>query len=55
MSLTNKLTLPYALASISSLIAYDNKGQPYDVLRVINADATRDLDAYKVYSPLYLP
>lgn len=40
---------------ISSLNAYDNTGQPYDVLRVLNADATRDLSAYKVYSPLYLP
>jgi len=50
-----KLTRHYALASISSLNAYDNTGEPYDVLRVLNADAMRDLNAYKVYSPLYLP
>ena len=55
MSLTNKPISPYALASISSLTAYDNTGQPYDTLRVLNSDATRNLSAYKVYSPLYLP
>ncbi|KAJ3500601.1 hypothetical protein NLJ89_g9722 [Agrocybe chaxingu] len=41
---------------ISGLNAYDNTGNPYDVSRVVNPiDASLNLDAYKAYSPLYLP
>jgi len=34
--------------------AFDNTGQPYDVNRIVNADYTFDLEAYKAYSPLFL-
>ncbi|KDR73127.1 hypothetical protein GALMADRAFT_100686 [Galerina marginata CBS 339.88] len=40
---------------ISSPYAYDNTGHVYDVSRVKNSDATLNLEAYKQYSPLYLP
>ncbi|KAF8154812.1 small oligopeptide transporter [Crassisporium funariophilum] len=40
---------------ISSLNAYDNTGKPYNVSRVVNSDATLNMEAYKAYSPLYLP
>ncbi|XP_006456142.1 hypothetical protein AGABI2DRAFT_77707, partial [Agaricus bisporus var. bisporus H97] len=40
---------------ILSAKPYDNTGAPYDVSRVLNADSTLNFDAYKAYSPLYLP
>ena len=40
--------------SVTSSTAYDNTGNIYDVKRVVTADATLDLAAYKAYSPLYL-
>ncbi|KAG8884612.1 hypothetical protein FRB99_004510, partial [Tulasnella sp. 403] len=39
---------------ISSRISYDHFGQPYNVTRVINPDATLNLEGYKKYSPLFL-
>ncbi|KAF4610329.1 hypothetical protein D9613_010456 [Agrocybe pediades] len=41
---------------ISALSAYDNTGKPYNVTRVVNHDTmTLNHEAYKQYSPLYLP
>ncbi|KAL7940813.1 small oligopeptide transporter, OPT family [Trichoderma barbatum] len=34
---------------------YDNTGNVYNVSRVLNPDLTLNLDAYKAYSPLFLP
>jgi hypothetical protein len=39
---------------VSSQI-FDNTGSPYNVSRVINDDVTFNLDAYKAYSPLFIP
>ena len=36
-------------------MSYDNQGNFYDVQRILTPDATLDVDAYKSYSPLYLP
>jgi hypothetical protein len=33
---------------------FDNTGSPYNVSRVINDDATFNLDAYQAYSPLFI-
>jgi hypothetical protein len=33
---------------------FDNKGNPYNVSRVINEDSTFNVDAYKAYSPLFI-
>jgi hypothetical protein len=42
--------------SISSLSAYDNTGNPYDVQRVLTPDlASLNVTAYNEYSPLYIP
>ena len=35
--------------------AFDNTGSPYNVSRVINDDVTFNIDAYKAYSPLFIP
>ncbi|PAV19981.1 OPT oligopeptide transporter [Pyrrhoderma noxium] len=40
---------------IMSRMSYDNQGNFYDVQRILTPDATLDVDAYKSYSPLYLP
>ncbi|KAF8267140.1 OPT oligopeptide transporter [Lactarius quietus] len=34
--------------------SFDNTGRPYNVSRIINDDATFNLDAYKAYSPLFI-
>lgn len=39
---------------ISSLDPFDNTGQPYNLSRIINSNATINLEAYKAYSPLFL-
>ncbi|CAE6466178.1 unnamed protein product [Rhizoctonia solani] len=39
---------------ISSRTSYDNEMKSYDVKRILNADATLNLAAYKSYSPLFL-
>ena len=33
---------------------FDNTGSPYNVSRIINDDATFNIDAYKAYSPLFI-
>ena len=40
---------------ISSLSAYDNTGNPYNILQVVSPDGTLNLTAYRAYSPLYIP
>lgn len=40
---------------VSAFSAYDNSGNPYNVTRVVNPDMTFNHEAYKQYSPLYLP
>lgn len=40
---------------ISSLFPYDRFGKIYNVTRVMHKDDTFDMEAYKNYSPLYLP
>jgi OPT family small oligopeptide transporter len=43
---------------VSSLNAYNNKGEVYNVTKVIDKNsslASLDLEAYRAYSPLYLP
>ena len=34
---------------------FDNTGNPYNVSRILNEDVTFNLDAYKAYSPVFLP
>ncbi|KAF8263219.1 OPT oligopeptide transporter [Lactarius quietus] len=34
--------------------SFDNTGSPYNVSRIINDDATFNLDAYEAYSPLFI-
>ena len=48
------LVLNKMVDSMSSRISYDNTGNPYDVSRIINADASFNLTAYEQYSPLFL-
>ncbi|KAJ3576811.1 hypothetical protein NP233_g147 [Leucocoprinus birnbaumii] len=40
---------------IVSSDAYDNRGLKYNVTLIIDSNATLNLEAYKAYSPLYLP
>ncbi|KAF8264241.1 OPT oligopeptide transporter protein-domain-containing protein [Lactarius quietus] len=35
--------------------SFDNTGNPYNVSRIINDDATFNDDAYKAYSPVFIP
>ena len=42
------------LHRISSRGSYTNTGLPYDVTRIVNADATFNEEEYKNYSPLFL-
>ena len=35
--------------------SFDNTGKQYDVSKVINADSTLNVEAYRAYSPLFLP
>jgi OPT oligopeptide transporter protein len=35
--------------------AFDNMGDAYNVSKIINADASFNLEAYEAYSPLFLP
>ncbi|EIM92032.1 small oligopeptide transporter [Stereum hirsutum FP-91666 SS1] len=44
-----------AYSPMLSRLAYDNKGNEYNVSRVLTAEATLDLAAYEDYSPLFLP
>ncbi|KAJ6468537.1 small oligopeptide transporter [Mycena vitilis] len=39
---------------ISSRTSYDNQMQGYNVSRILTADTTIDMEAYKQYSPLFL-
>lgn len=39
---------------ITSVKAYDNTGNRYDVRRVIDDNASLNIAAYEEYSPLYL-
>ncbi len=39
---------------MASSRSFDNTGNPYNVSRVINDDATFNLDAYRAYSPLFI-
>jgi hypothetical protein len=34
---------------------FDNTGSPYNVSRIINDDVTFNIDAYKDYSPVFIP
>ncbi|KAF8265720.1 OPT oligopeptide transporter [Lactarius quietus] len=34
--------------------SFDNTGSPYNVSRIINNDATFNIDAYKAYSPVFI-
>ena len=39
---------------MSTRNSYDNTGHPYNVTRIINSDASLNLEEYKNYSPLFL-
>ncbi|KAG8844061.1 hypothetical protein FRB96_003294 [Tulasnella sp. 330] len=39
---------------MSSRTSFDNTGASYNVTRILNADATFNLEQYKAYSPLFL-
>lgn len=41
--------------SILAPNAYDNKGNPYNVTKILNQNGTFDLEAFHAYSPLSLP
>lgn len=43
------------LARIMSRLSYDNTGNVYNVSKILTVNATLDFEAYKAYSPLYLP
>ena len=34
--------------------SFDNTGSPYNISRIINDDATFNINAYKTYSPLFI-
>jgi OPT family small oligopeptide transporter len=40
---------------ITSRGSYDNTGGTYNVTRILKADATIDIEAYRAYSPLFIP
>ncbi|CAE6436660.1 Sexual differentiation process protein isp4 OS=Schizosaccharomyces pombe (strain 972 / ATCC 24843) GN=isp4 PE=2 SV=2 [Rhizoctonia solani AG-1 IB] len=40
--------------TISGRTSYDNQKKAYDVNRILNPDATLNMEAYKAYSPLFL-
>ena len=44
-----------AFLPVISSQTFDNTGSPYNLSHVINDDATFNLDAYKAYSPLFMP
>jgi hypothetical protein len=35
--------------------SFDNTGKPYNLSKVINADSSFNVEAYRAYSPLFLP
>ncbi|KAJ7579282.1 small oligopeptide transporter [Mycena floridula] len=39
---------------ISSNLAFDNTGKPYDVSRILDSNGLMNMTAYKAYSPLYI-
>ena len=39
---------------MSSRLAYDNHGNPYNVTKILNDDATLNLMRYEAYSPLFI-
>lgn len=39
---------------MSSRLPFDNMGQQYNISRILRADSTIDLEAFRAYSPLYL-
>lgn len=45
---------PFKFPRISSRGSFDNLGLPYNVSRILNADATFNEKEYAAYSPLYL-
>lgn len=38
-----------------SRMSFDNMGEQYNVNKILTPESTLDLEAYKAYSPLYLP
>jgi hypothetical protein len=38
-----------------SLDAFDNTGKQYNVSQIINSDSSFNLQAYKAYSPIFVP
>lgn len=48
-------TLYSSYMPILSSAVFDNTGKPYSVSKILNADYTFDEEAYKQYSPLFLP
>jgi hypothetical protein len=38
-----------------SFQSFDNTGKPYNISKVINADMSFNVEAYRAYSPLFLP
>lgn len=40
---------------ISSSTSFDNTGNKYQVLKIVNPDSTFNQEKYDAYSPLYLP
>ena len=43
-----------AYLPLVSSVAFDNRGKQYNVSRIINSDASFNLQAYKTYSPIFL-
>ena len=43
-----------AACRLSSRTSFDRFGQSYDVSRIINPDATLNVELYEAYSPLFL-
>lgn len=46
--------LPNNPHRVSSLNAFDNTGQPYNLTRIIGSNGGIDMEAYRNYSPVYL-
>jgi hypothetical protein len=40
---------------LGSIDSFDNTGKQYNLSRIINADSSLNIEAYKAYSPLFLP
>jgi hypothetical protein len=54
MPLQNNNVWYSAYLPLLSFQSFDNTGKPYNLSKVINANSTLNIEAYRAYSPLFL-